>query len=211
MKKQIFFLVLFNFSLFVCAQNIVKLSFEKSTEVTWEGDEKEYYSDIWQMQVITNVSVPTIQVFRPSKEANNGTAVIVAPGGGLYAHCIKREGNDVAKWLIKKGITTFVLKYRLVPTGEDGVAEITDLVANNPLKLGEEVAKVMPLSIEDGLNAISYVRKNAEEFGIDPKKIGFMGFSAGGAVTMGVAYNYSVENRPNFLVPVYAWTTQIPV
>lgn len=211
MKKYFLILVLFNFSLFVGAQDIVELPFKKSLQVQWEGGEKEYYSDIWQTQVVTNVSVPTIQVFRPSKEANTGTAVIVAPGGGLYAHSIKSEGTDVAKWLAGKGITAFVLKYRLVPTGEDGVAEISDLASGNPSKLREEVAKVIPLSVEDGLNAISHVRKNAGKYGIDPKKIGFMGFSAGGAVTMGVAYSYIVKNRPDFLVPVYAWTTAMPV
>ncbi len=103
------------------------------------------------------------------------------------------------------------LNNRLVPTGKDGVAEISNLATTNPKKIGEEVAKVLPLSIQDGLNAISHVRKNASDYSIDPAKIGFMGFSAGGAVTMGVGYNYSKENRPDFLVPVYAWTDVIAV
>ena len=75
----------------------------------------------------------------------------------------------------------------------------------------EEVAKVIPFSIQDGLNAIKYVRDNASEFGVDPQKIGFMGFSAGGAVTMGVGYNYTKANRPDFLVPVYPWTDAMAV
>lgn len=193
------------------AQDIIELPYNKIDDVVWENNEKEYYSNIWQTQVVTNVSVPTMQVFRPSAEKNTGTAVIIAPGGGLYAHSIESEGNLVAKWLAEKGITGFVLKYRLVPTGEDGVADITALAQANPQKIGEEVAKIIPYSIQDGLNAISYVRENVVTYAIDPTKIGFMGFSAGGAVTMGVSYNYTISNRPDFLVPVYAWTDAMPV
>ena len=193
------------------AQEIIELPNEGGENITWKNSEKEYFSDIWQTQVVTNVSKPTMQVFKPREKHNSGTAVIVAPGGGLYAHSINSEGNDVGKWLAEKGITTFVLKYRLVPTGKDGVQEVTDLGVSNPKKIGDEVAKVLPLSIEDGLNAISHVRENAAEYGIDPSKIGFMGFSAGGAVTMGVGYNYDEKNRPDFLVPVYAWTDVIAV
>ncbi|XLS29132.1 alpha/beta hydrolase [Flavobacteriaceae bacterium M23B6Z8] len=195
----------------VSAQEIVNLPFEKPKEVAWERPEKTYFSDIWQTEVVTNVATPTLEVFRPSDESNTGTAVIIAPGGGLYALSIESEGNMVARWLTGKGITAFVLKYRLVPTEQDGVAEITELSRNNYPKIHEEVSKVMPFSIADGLNAISYVRTNAEAYGIEKDKIGFMGFSAGGAVTMGVAYNYAIENRPDFIVPVYSWTTEMPV
>ncbi|QCW99360.1 alpha/beta hydrolase [Aggregatimonas sangjinii] len=194
---------------FALAQEIIELPFEKPAETIWVGGEKEYYSKIWNNPVVTNVSVPSMQVFRPEKP--NGTAVIVAPGGGLYALSIKSEGTDVAEWLAQKGITAFVLKYRLVPTGEDGVQEITKDGMTNPARIVERVSPVMPYSIADALAAIDHVRKNAEDFKIDTDKVGFMGFSAGGAVTMGVGYNYTPENRPDFLVPVYPWTTVYPV
>lgn len=194
---------------FLQAQEIINIPHEKSSETTWEGDEKAYFSKVWNTSVVTNVSVPTMEVFRPKNP--NGTSVIVAPGGGLYALSIKSEGTDVAEWLAEKGITAFVLKYRLVPTGEDGVQEITDDGMTKPARIVERVAPVMPLSIADGLSAISYVRENASTFGIAADKIGFMGFSAGGAVTMGVAYNYSNTNRPDFIVPVYPWTSVYPV
>lgn len=194
---------------FAVAQEVIEVPHEKAAAVQWEGDEKAYFSEIWQNNVVTNVSVPTMEVFRP--ENPNGTAVVVAPGGGLYALSITSEGTDVAKWLNEKGITAFVLKYRLVPTGEDGVKEITDEGATNPARIGERVAPVMPYSIADGLSAIDYVRKNAANFKVDPTKIGFMGFSAGGAVTMGVVYNYNDTNRPDFIVPVYPWTSAYPV
>ena len=209
MKFKISLVVLLCYTSVSFAQELVHLP-DDTNAIVWEGDEKEYYSDIWQTQVVTNVSKPRMQVFRPSGELNTGTAVIVAPGGGLYALSITKEGNDVAKWLNDKGITAFVLKYRLVPTGDDGVGEIMHLSASDPEKIGEEVAKVIPFSIRDGLNAIAHVRENSSDYGVDPNKIGFMGFSAGGAVTMGVGYNYTQDSKPNFLVPVYPWTDVMP-
>ena len=90
-----------------------------------------------------------------------------------------------------------------MPTGEDGVKDVSEVGE----KIYEKVAPILPLSIEDGLNAVAYVRQNARSLGIEANKIGFMGFSAGGAVTMGVAFNANAENVPNFLVPVYPWMT----
>lgn len=189
------------------SQEIIELPYKDGGQIKWIGDEKEYFSEIWQTQVVTNVSIPTMQVFKPDASKSNGTSVIIAPGGALYALSIHSEGNDVAKWLNEKGITAFVLKYRLVPTGEDGVQEVMQIGD----KIMESVAPVLPLSVEDGMAAVSYIRKNAESLGINPQKIGFMGFSAGGAVTMGVGYNYSQDSRPDFLVPVYPWTSAMPV
>jgi len=201
MKKYVLLIIIVSGINISISQEIVNLPYDKVTETVWQGSEKEYFSVIWQTQVVTNVSIPTMQVFRA--ENPNGTSVIVAPGGGLYALSINSEGNDVAKWLNKKGITAFVLKYRLVPTGVDGVKEIMEVGD----KLGEKVGPVLPLSVADGLSAISHVRANANTYGVNPNKIGFMGFSAGGAVTMGVTFNYTKENRPDFIVPVYPWTT----
>lgn len=199
MKKTVALSLLSFMTLVGFSQEIISLPANSSTTVTWQGDEKDYFSKIWNTQVVTNVSKPTMEVFRPEKP--NGTSVVIAPGGGLYALSINSEGNDVAKWLNTKGITAFVLKYRLVPTGEDGVKEASEAGAS----IVSNVQPVLPLSVEDGLNAIVHVRNNSEKYNIDPSKIGFMGFSAGGAVTMGVTFNYTKENRPDFIVPVYPW------
>ncbi|NNC34987.1 MAG: alpha/beta hydrolase [Croceitalea sp.] len=212
MSKKIGLLVLvFVIGMSGYAQRIIELPNSPIEGVSWQNEEKEYYSQIWQTQVVTNVSKPTMQVFTPNADENTGAAVVIAPGGGLYALSINSEGNEVAKWLANKGITAFVLKYRLVPTGEDGVGDISKLSATNPNEIMKQVSKVISYSITDGLNAISYVRKHAQSFGIDPNKIGFMGFSAGGAVTLGVSYQYVDGNKPNFLVPVYAWTDAMAV
>ena len=197
--------------LFSTAQEIVQLPFENAENIEWKESEKQYFSKIWDTEVITNVSKPSLTIFKADPKLNTGTSVIIAPGGGLYALSIESEGVQVAKWLSKKGITAFVLKYRLVPTGEDAVAEYSKLSQKDPTKVHEKVAEVIAYSIADGLEAIKFVRNNAKKLDIDPNKIGFMGFSAGGAVTMGVAYSFSKENRPDFLVPVYAWTIVMPV
>jgi acetyl esterase/lipase len=186
-------------SMTTAAQEIIKLPYEESSETAWQKPERQYYSEIWNTPVVTNVSSPTMQVFRPRKDIANGTSVIVAPGGGFYALSIDSEGNDVARWLVDKGITAFVLKYRLVPTGDEAVAELNEAGDG----FFEIVKPIISLAIADGLGAVSYVRKNAARFGLDPAKIGFMGFSAGGTVTIGVANNYTADSRPDFIVPVY--------
>ena len=189
------------------SQQLLTLPYEPSDDITWHNKEKQYYSEIWKTEVITNVSIPRLQIFKADEELANGASVIIAPGGALYALSISSEGTKVAKWLAAKGITAFVLKYRLVPTGNDGVQEVADEWQD----IAKKVKPLLPLAINDGLAAINYVRSNAAELGVDPKKIGFMGFSAGGAVAMGVTYNYTQATRPNFIVPIYPWTSAFAI
>lgn len=211
MRKTLLLLVLTGIVHLGHAQEVIPLKFQKNESVIYKHAEKKYYSGAWQTTVVTNVSEPSLTVFQPSEDKKNGTAVIIAPGGGLYGLSINSEGIDVAQWLVAKGATAFVLKYRLVPSGEDGTTEISELMARDPDALMKKVGEVLPSSIQDGLNGVTYVREHAEEYGIEADKIGFMGFSAGGAVTLGVGYQCTVTNRPDFLVPVYPWTTAMPV
>ena len=165
--------------------------------------EKQYFSTIWKTEVVTNVTKPTLTVYKAAPGTANGTAVIIAPGGGWMALSINTEGIDVAKYLAAKGVTAFVLKYRLAHTGEDATEEFTKLIAD-PKKFSETVGKVIPLSIADGLAAVAYVRKHASDFGVSPDRVGIIGFSAGGGVTAGVAFEYTPESRPAFVAPIYA-------
>ncbi len=208
MKKQLLILLTFlSTTMLIQAQEIVELSINEENQMSiWKGDEKDYFSEIWQTQVVTNVSKPTMEIFRPDSAIANGTSVVICPGGGLYALSINSEGNDVAKWLTQQGVTAFVLKYRLVPTEEDAVQQLSVDGAEVP----EKAKKVLPLSVEDALNAIDYVRTNANSFGINPDKVGLMGFSAGGAVTMAATYSAEEKNKPNFIAPVYAWMEIVP-
>jgi acetyl esterase/lipase len=140
----------------------------------------------------TAQAIPTITAFLPSSGTSNGTAVIICPGGGYRTLVTKREGTDVAKAYNAVGITAFVLKYRL----PDSKTMFTKW--KGPL--------------QDAQQAIKTVRENAEKWGINPQKIGIMGFSAGGhlASTAGTHFDQPlIENekntclRPDFMVLVY--------
>jgi acetyl esterase/lipase len=137
---------------------------------------------------VRKVKRPVIEVY-PAPQPN-GTAVVVAPGGGFSILAIEHEGRDVAKWLNQRGVTAFVLRYRC---GLEG---------------GETAAMNRQLSqkaaIEDGLLAIKTVRERAGEWKLDVRRIGVMGFSAGGYLTIGVATQYTHESRPDFAIPIYA-------
>jgi acetyl esterase/lipase len=154
---------------------------------------------------ISDVTTPVIIPF-PAPEPN-GTAVVVAPGGAFHILAIDHEGIDVAKWLNNKGITVFVLKYRLThPNPDNPEHNLMTLMQNKDYATIDSLnAQVVPLAMQDGLKALEYVRSNAATYRVDPAKIGFMGFSAGGTLTMSVAYNATDQNRPNFVAPIYAY------
>jgi acetyl esterase/lipase len=141
---------------------------------------------------ITKVSVPTMTVFVAPKEIATGTAVIICPGGGYGALAFSHEGTDVAKRFNAVGVTAFVLKYRL-PSDEIMVDK-----TYGPL--------------QDAQQAIYLVRKNAKKYGIKTKKIGIMGFSAGGHFASTLVTHYSdlkianpekINLRPNFAALIY--------
>ena len=165
--------------------------------------EKEYFSKLWNTDVVANVTKPSLTIFKPAPEVNNGTAIVICPGGGFMALSISSEGTDVAKYLAAKGVTAFVLKYRLAHTGVDATQEFTTLY-NDREKFRETVGKAIPLAIADGLAAVTYVRQHAAEWGVSPDRVGIVGFSAGGRVTSGVAFHYKPEGRPAFVAPIYA-------
>ncbi len=116
---------------------------------------------------------------------------------------IASEGTDVAKYLAAKGVTAFVLKYRIAHTGEDATQEFGEWLADGH-KFHDMLRKVEPMSVADGLAAVTYVRQHASEFGISPDRVGIIGFSAGGAVTAEVATEYAPGGRPAFVAPIYA-------
>lgn len=188
------------------AQEVIKLYKGKAPgSEAWNWSEKEMYSPLFQTQVVYNVAEPVITVFRPLAGTANGTAVIIAPGGGFHTLSINSEGNDAARWLNAKGITAFVLKYRVAHSlTNDHVKELFSNMAN-PKYMDSVSSYIIPLAVADGIEAMKYVRSHASQFKIDPKKIGFMGFSAGGTVTVGAGTKYSAESRPDFIAPIYTY------
>lgn len=153
--------------------------------------------------MITNVSHPSITVFHPQGK-NTGAAVLVFPGGGYNKLAIELEGTDICQWLASKGITAVLLKYRVPASGPHW---------NNTCKC--EADPVKPMALQDAQRAMGMVRSHAKEWGIDPQKIGVMGFSAGGHLVADISTNYrkrayektdpvdTVNCRPDFGIAMY--------
>src|SRR5947207_9412109 len=149
-------------------------------------------------QWLTNVTKPTITVFRPAKEKNTGAAMVVCPGGGYWNLAWDLEGEEVAAWLNTAGITGVLLKYRV------------------PRRPGQPEALPAPGPLLDAQRALSLVRSNSREWGIDPNRIGIVGFSAGGHLAIATATEFDkraydpiddvdkVSCRPDFAVSLYA-------
>lgn len=140
------------------------------------------------------IDQPILTVHKPDPKNCLGVACIVAPGGGYRILASDHEGLQVAKWLNRRGITAFVLRYRIAPKYHSSV------------------------SLLDGLRAVRCVRYLSTDFQIDRDRIGMLGFSAGGHLTVAVGTGWDngddqsddpidrVSSRPDFLVPVYAVT-----
>ena len=143
---------------------------------------------------IAYVDNPTLTVYRASEEKANGTGVIICPGGGYNILAWTHEGTEIAEWFNSIGVSAFILKYR-VPRRDP------------------ETPHSLPL--QDAQRAIRIVRSNAKKWNVDPDRIGLLGFSAGGHLTVmsGVHYNKKTypkvdtaddfSARPDFLMPIY--------
>jgi len=208
MKNIIFIFLLALFSNAIFCQQVIQLYNGKAPgSENWNWDERQIKADIGT--ILFDVSKPSLTVFLPSNP--NGIAVIVAPGGAFHALAYDLEGTEVAKRLNAKGITAFVLKYRLV---HDDPAHPENSIGNlmatgNFKKLDSLNAPIIPLALQDGITAVKYIRQHAVEYKIDPSKIGFMGFSAGATLTMSVVYSATDDSRPNFVAPIYAYENAI--
>jgi acetyl esterase/lipase len=144
---------------------------------------------------ISNVQIPSIEVYLPTKQSATGEAVLIFPGGGYGILAYDWEGTDFAKWLNAHGIAGIVVKYRL------------------PISTSLTDPKEVPLL--DAKRAIRLVRQNAEDWNINPSKVGIMGFSAGGhlAATLSTSFAHelllekdaidTLPARPDFSILVY--------
>ena len=138
---------------------------------------------------LSEVTDPAFEVFLPDRSVQNGCGVIICPGGGYHILAWDLEGTEVAEWLNKNGIAAFVLQYR-IPDKKDG-------------------------ALQDVQRAIRLIRKDSTKYGIDPEKIGVMGFSAGGSLTARTSTLFhkktyspvdkadSISCRPSFAMLIY--------
>ncbi|MBH46506.1 MAG: 1,4-beta-xylanase [Flavobacteriaceae bacterium] len=196
MKKYIELLVLIS-TFHLHSQEIVTLEYD-NTGLDYKGTEFKTQGSAPGEYKFNNISIPTIEIYLPKGKAKETTAMIVCPGGGMRSNAFFHEGTHVAKALNIKGIAAFVLKYRLVPSHL--IVKKEEL--NEPYT---KEKKQLSYAHLDALNAIQHLRNNAGKYNIDPQKIGIMGFSAGGAVSIEATYKSSPKNRPNFLAPIYPW------
>jgi len=163
------------------------------------------------LKVVRNVTQPTLTVYLPEPSAANGTAVIVCPGGAFHFLSIDMEGTDVARWLNARGVTAFVLKYRLIRTADDFPDGVWKTLSDRQT-MAERIAELHPLVLADGQQAVRLVRERAAEWEIAPDRIGIMGFSAGSAVAVSVALLHDAASRPDFAGAIYGTAgSDVPV
>ena len=141
-----------------------------------------------------NVSKPSLTLFRPPKGRDTGAAVVVCPGGGYSILAWDLEGTEVCEWLNSIGVTGVLLKYRV------------------PKRAGQEKHTA---ALQDAQRAVGLVRHRAKEWGLDPKRVGILGFSAGGHLSAAASTNYEQRTyepvddadkescRPDFTVLIY--------
>jgi acetyl esterase/lipase len=182
---------------------------------SWTQTEVEYLTG-GRQKMVRNVVKPTLTAYLPEKSRATRTAVIICPGGGFHFLSWQSEGTAVAEWLKERGVAAFVLKYRLIDTGateeeyQRRTARLLRGAASGVVysETEEQERRAIPaLAIADGRQAVKVVRQRAAEWDVAPDRIVLLGFSAGGAVTMGVVMQHDGDSRPNYAAPIYGGGT----
>lgn len=174
---------------------------------------KESWFRQWGEPMVRNVSTATLTPFLPDPAKANGTAVIVAPGGGFRWLSINNEGWKIAKALNERGIAAFVLKYRLIPTPPtlEGLKEsmTRTFAPPAPAAAGAPAAEAprpprpdLTNQLQDAEAAYALILSRAKEWNINPNRIGMVGFSAGAGLTMHCELN-SKTMKFAFIAPIY--------
>jgi acetyl esterase/lipase len=177
----------------------------------WKVQERTFQIPTKQsgtLSLVSDVTVPTLTVVRPAAGKGNGTAIIVCPGGAFMFLSWESEGMEVARWLAERGITAFVLKYRVRMTNSPA-----DVVGDR--RPFEDRIKAAQSKIDiaraDAIQAIRHLRANADKFEIARDRVGLMGFSAGAMTALSVVLKADAENWPNFTASIYGAMEDVPV
>lgn len=228
MKKLIPIFLLIVSSCICYAQAPIRLYEGKAPgSESWTQQEAtiDYMSPFWHEmnQVVLNVTDPEIIPYLPAAGTQTGAAILVCPGGGFSALSWNNEGPQVAEWLSAHGIAAFVLKYRIsyaggTPEEVQMTADYTyggkrqddayrALAARNK-EIADSQGDIRELARADAKAAMKYIRQHAAEYGIDPQRIGMVGFSAGAALALEVMYDHDSEARPDFVGCIYGAMAQ---
>jgi acetyl esterase/lipase len=165
---------------------------------SWTGPEEETDADIpavGRVHVVTNVTIPTVTIFRPLSGRANGTAMLVVPGGAFRALGWDLDGTEAAEWLAARGITAFVLRYRVRPPGASAPSGAETLDA---FLVRTRAAR--DIAIADAQQALRLIRSNAAKYGIRPNQVGTIGTSAGAMAVLDLALASDPAVRPDFAV-----------
>ncbi len=179
------------------------------------GSEGATHTEVWTRAFnnevwIRNITKPTLTPFLPKKGKANGAAVLVIPGGGFKFVSASNEGWPIAQWLADRGIAAFVLKYRTdeTPADNDAFAKAMIAMFSAPPKIdrvaefgGDTVGRARA----DAQTALRMIRGNAAKWGVDPKRVGIVGFSAGAMTTMATTLADAPDARPDFIAPIYGF------
>ena len=199
-------------ALLICVQTSAAFAAEPTVVELWPGKtpgdvgiEGQESSRIYESpllkgptKLITNVTRPTLTIYPAPKENNTGTAMLICPGGGYHNLFWELEGEEVAAWLNSQGMTGIILKYRC------------------PRRPGDIKGEPPLGPLLDAQRAVSLVRSRAAEWGINPQRIGMVGFSAGGHLALATATSFQTRTyeaidaidetscRPDFVVLCYS-------
>jgi acetyl esterase/lipase len=186
---------------------------------TAPGSENATQTEVWSLAFgkekwVRNITRPTLTPFLPKKGKANGAAVLVIPGGGFQFVSISNEGWPIAQWLADRGVAAFVLKYRVeqtpVSAAEFGAAMAARFQAPRTDEgPSPEMLAAIELARADAQTALRMIRGNAAKWGIDPKRVGMLGFSAGAMTTMATTLANDPTARPNFIAPIYGFMTPV--
>ena len=200
--KKITSLLFMMFFVAINAQERIELLY---TETGLEIYPEKKINSNGQGLYIDNITKPEMYFYKAKGENITDKVMIICPGGGLFYSAYEKEGTLVAEKLSDNGINAIVLKYTLFPIDGDAQKWTSDRIMNQMDYLIKMAKTILPFSTRDALNAIENIRQNSKKHKVDPNKIGLMGFSAGGAVTMEASYKATEKNQPNFIAPIYPW------
>ncbi|MCJ2180277.1 alpha/beta hydrolase [Novosphingobium album (ex Hu et al. 2023)] len=164
--------------------------------------------------VVRNVTRPTLTPFLPDAAKATGAAAVVAPGGAFMQLSMESEGWKVAKALAERGIAAFVLKYRILPTPKDNdaaAAALRQRLRNQPKTAAPGALPADIIAPEDALAALEMVRGHAGSWGVNPARVGMIGFSAGAITARRVALDAPPASRPAFIGYIYGPQVAEPV
>ncbi len=177
------------------------------------GSEGATQQEVWTKAMgrelwVRNITVPTLTPYLPKKGKGNGAAVLVIPGGGFQFVSISNEGWPVAQALADRGIAAFVLKYRTEKT-VDSEAEFASVMRArftappSTDTTNRQFEAPVAMARADAQTALRMIRDNAAKWGVDPKRVGMLGFSAGAMTTLATTLANDPTARPDFIAPIY--------